>query len=316
VRHRVVRWSLIAGSAIVLYYAAVAFAVTSFLIGNNPRWRGMNKEPRDYGLAAETVSFVSTDGVPLRAWWIPAAQPARGSVVIAHGVDHTRQAMLDRATFLVHAGYNVLPVDLRGHGESGGHVVSPGVAEANDIVAAARFARSRDARVPVAVLGVSYGAVAGVFAAAQTKELAAVVADGAFPTGETVYRRILSHYVRDRAAPMWLRAGCAALGVPGMARAISLAYRMRTGLNLGGELGSAVSVAPRVRAPVLQISGGSDWMVPLADATRLRAALSNTQTTVVVIPGARHDTTHKTAPEIYERAVVSFLNRTMEAADR
>jgi pimeloyl-ACP methyl ester carboxylesterase len=186
--------------------------------------------------------------------------------------------MLGRAAFLVHAGYNVLTVDLRGHGESGGDVVSPGVVEANDILAAARFARARDARVPVAVLGVSYGGVAGLFAAAQTRELAAVVIDGAFPTGGTLYRRILSHYIHDRVAPMWLRAACAAAAAPGMARAMSLAYRVRTSLNLGSDLGSAVSVAPRVHAPVLMISGGGDWMVPLADATKLRAALSNTQT--------------------------------------
>lgn len=310
-RRRVARWGLIAATAVVLYYATAAFAFTSFLIGSNPRWRGMTKGPRDYGLAFQTVSLISPDGVPLRAWWIPATHPARASVVIAHGVDHTRQAMLDRAAFLVHAGYNVVTVDLRGHGESGGNVVSPGVTEANDILAAARFARARDAHVPVAVLGVSYGAVAALFAAAQTRELAAVVVDGAFPTGGAVYRRILSHYIHDRAAPMWLRAACAAVAAPGMARAMSLAFRVRTGVNLGSDLGSAVSIAPRVQAPVLMISGGDDWMVPLADATTLRTALSNTQTTFVVIPHAKHDITYKTAPEIYEPAVLSFLNRTM-----
>ena len=308
-RRGLVRWGVIAGSATVLYYAIMSFAVTSFLIGNKPRWRGMNAGPGDYRLAAETVSLPATDGVPLRAWWIPARQPARGSVVIAHGVDHTRQAMLPRAAFLVHAGYNVLTVDLRGHGESGGTVVSPGILEANDIIGAERFARSRDAGAPVAVLGVSYGAVATLFAAAHTTDLAGVIVDGAFPSGGTVYRRTVSHYIHDSATPLWLRGACGAAAVPGLVRAISLAYRVRTGVNLGSDFGSAISIAPRVRVPVLMISGGADWMVPLADAQELRAALANTQTTLVVIPRAGHDTTYRTAPDIYESAVLTFLNQ-------
>lgn len=308
-RRRALRWGVIVVSAVVLYYAIVGFAFTTVLIGNQARWRGITKGPNDYGLAAETVPFTSTDGVPLRAWWIPATQPARGSVVIAHGIDHTRQAMLERAVFLVHSGYNVLTVDLRGHGESGGKVVSTGVLEANDIVAAVQFAHTRDARLPVSVLGVSYGAVAALFAAARTRDVAALVLDGAFPTGGAVYHRIISHYILDSTAPMWLRAASIAAAAPGLARAMSLAYRIRTGLNLGSDLGSAVSVAPRVHVPVLMISGSDDWMVPHADATKLRLALRNTQTTLVVIPHAKHDTAYSTAPALYQAAVVSFLNR-------
>jgi len=308
-RGRVVRWGVYVASAIVLYYTLAAIAFTSFLVGNNPRWRGMNRGPSDYGLTAETVAFASTDGVPLRGWWIPAPARGLGTVVIAHGVDHTRQVMLSRAGFLVRAGYSVLAVDLRGHGESGGDVVSTGVAEARDVIAAARFARARHPDGPIAALGVSYGAVAVLFAAAESGELSALVLDGAFPTGGTVYRRILSHYVHDPTSPRWLRAACAAALAPGMTWVLSLAYGLRTGLNLGSDLGSAVSVAPRVSIPVLMISGGDDWMVPLADAERLRAALTNAHTSLVIIPNGEHDTTYKTAPDIYETAVLSFLKR-------
>jgi uncharacterized protein len=311
---RVARWGAVAAFLTLLFYGAVGFASTSVLIGDNPRWRGMDRGPQDFGLEAETVSLTTSDGVLLRAWWLPAASPVRGSIVIAHGIDHTRQVMLSRAVFLVRAGYNVLTPDLRGHGESGGNVVSPGFLEATDLMAAERFARQREPNAPVAVLGVSYGAVAALLAAGRSAGFAAVIADGAFPTGRSVYLRILDHFAHDRAAPFWLRAASAAASAPGLVSVISFVYYARTGAYLGPDFGSLVAAAPRVRAPVLLISGGDDWMVPPADARRLQAALSNTRSTLVIIPHGRHDTTYTTAPAVYEAAVLSFLAGVMDGA--
>ena len=59
------------------------------MIGDHPRWRGMNKGPQDFGLLGEAVSFRSTDGIPLKAWWLPAQGTPRVPVIIAHGIDHT-----------------------------------------------------------------------------------------------------------------------------------------------------------------------------------------------------------------------------------
>jgi pimeloyl-ACP methyl ester carboxylesterase len=59
------------------------------------------------------------------------------------------------------------------------------------------------------------------------------------------------------------------------------------------------------------IHGGDDWMVPPADAEQLRAALTTTHTTLIVIPRAEHDTTHQTAHAMYEAAVLAFLERTL-----
>ena len=81
-------------------------------------------------------------GIALKGWWLPASE-GRGAVIVAHGIDHTRQVMLPRTTFLVRAGYSVLLFDLRGHGESGGTVVSPGVLESRDILGALRYLRLR-----------------------------------------------------------------------------------------------------------------------------------------------------------------------------
>jgi len=88
----------------LLFYGVVGCSGCANMFGFHPRWRGMNRGPADFGLRGETVSFTSQDGIPLKAWWLPANGTPRGAVIIAHGIDHTRQVMLPRATFLVHAG--------------------------------------------------------------------------------------------------------------------------------------------------------------------------------------------------------------------
>jgi uncharacterized protein len=134
----------------VLFYAVVGYLGSADMFGDHPRWRGMNRGPADFGLRGETVSFDSKDGIPLKAWWLPASGTPRGAVIIGHGIDHTRQVMVPRAAFLVRGGYDVLALDLRGHGESSGSIVSPGLLEARDILGALRYIRSRGDNEPVA----------------------------------------------------------------------------------------------------------------------------------------------------------------------
>lgn len=144
--------------------------------------------------------------------------------MIARGIEHTRQVMLPRAAFLLHAGYHVLTPDLRGHRESGASVVSPGFLAARDLLAAERFARAREPEAPVAVLGLSYSAVAALLAAGQSTGFAAVSADRAFPSGRAVYDRVLDRVAHARESSIWMPAVGAAASAPGAVRTVSLVY--------------------------------------------------------------------------------------------
>jgi len=310
---RLASWGALIVGLMLLFYAGTGFAVTTFLVHNHARWPAGNGRPEDVGLAGETVSLRSGDGMTLSAWWLPAQRPARGTVVIAHGVDHTRQVMLPRAAFLVRAGYNALVPDLRGHGASAGDVVSPGVVESRDVLAGARYARARVPGLPVVLLGVSYGAEASLRAAAEPGLADAVVADGAFPSSSSVYRNVVHRFVRGPRSPLWLRVAAACAAAPGVVPALALAYWARTGIWLGLDFGSLDDVAPRIRVPVLLISGSADWMVPTTDARRLQSSLVGARTSLVVIPGATHDRAYDAAPDLYRSDVLSFLERVLPA---
>jgi uncharacterized protein len=188
---------------LVTLWGLVGYLATIPLVGVHPYWRQLRAQPKDFGLSAEDVSFRSMDGIRLAAWYIPARGIAHGTVIIAHGIDGNRSDMLPRASFLVRNGYNTLLVDLRGHGESGGDYAGPGYMEALDILGAVSYLRKRGQQGPIIVMGHSYGAVAALYAAARSKDIAAVIADSAYISFEDMTKRATTLLSEDPTRSFW-----------------------------------------------------------------------------------------------------------------
>lgn len=309
-RKRIRRWLLSILLALFVFYSIAGFVGSSQVIGEHPGWRKLIAKPEDFSLKAETVSFNSQDGIPLKGWWLPAQGTAHGNVVLAHGKDVNRSHMLPRASFLVRNGYNVLDIDLRDHGESGGWYISPGYLEARDILGAVDYVRQRGERAPIAVLGHSYGAVAALFATAQSPEITAAISDGAFASGTELLANVTRHYIHNTSTPLWARALLLLSECPGVQRATTLTYYLRTGVYLGPEVNSVIPAVTRIHQPVLFISGERDWISPTENARGMFSALPSTQKFLLVVTNAGHNTTYKSAPSQYERAVLEFLAKT------
>ena len=77
------RWLALLAT-VLFFYGAVGYLGCADMFGDHSRWRGINRGPADFGLLAETVSFTSQDGSPLKAWWLLANGTHRGAVVVAH----------------------------------------------------------------------------------------------------------------------------------------------------------------------------------------------------------------------------------------
>ena len=157
-------------------------------------------------------------------------------------------------------------------------------------------------------MGVSLGAEASLFAAAQSKDVAAVVSDGGYTSGLELFRNIQGYFAHDPSRGFLGRKLFAIGSMPGLAGSIALAYYLRTGVYLGSDLGPVLPAAAQIACPVLLISGERDWMVPTAQALRILAALPGTKNRLVTIPEAVHDTTFSKAPVLYKDAVLGFLD--------
>jgi hypothetical protein len=253
--------------------------------------------PASFQLAFDDVSFTASDGVSLQGWWVPAA-PARGSVVLVHGLNRSRIEMIRKVPFLHARGWNALLYDSRHHGRSGGDRSSFGWFERHDVRAAVAEAGRRSPG-PVVVWGISMGAAGTILAAAEDPAIAGVVADSSYRNLEDTVRHHLGAVGRMRP---WLRV------VPtGLLAAESLFWIRRIA---GFDTGDAdiVKAAGRLGGrPALFVANAGDWRMPSEIAFELKAAAGD-RARVLVAPGKKHAGAFKEATAAYESAVAEVLD--------
>jgi uncharacterized protein len=296
--------------SLILLWLVVGYLATIPVVGSDSYWRTLRALPSGFGLQAETVSFPSQDHIPLEAWYIPASGTPRGTVILAHGIDGNRSDMLPRAAFLVRDGYNALLVDLRDHGRSGGNYASPGYVESRDVLGAVDYLKSRGAQRPFIAMGHSYGAVAVLWSAARSPDVAAVIADGAYISFTDMVRRATFLLAQDPSRSFWERLGLRLAGMRGVEGAVVPIYWLRTGVWMNSRTANSLSPIARLgNRPILFIAGANDKICPAENARRMYSATPSSEKALLVIPGAEHDSTFDTNPELYESTVLAFLRR-------
>jgi pimeloyl-ACP methyl ester carboxylesterase len=176
------------------------------LVGNRAP---IDRSPADVGLEYEDIGFRATDGVPLRGWFVPRAEPEPGpAVVFVHGwlwnrlgnraglvpVPDKDVDFLPATRALHDAGYGVLLFDLRNHGESAADPpITYGPYEARDFAGAVKYLRRRpdvdEARI--GGLGCSMGANTMLFGTPTCQPVKALLAvqPARLPTFNTNFMR-------------------------------------------------------------------------------------------------------------------------------
>ncbi|MGD8398462.1 MAG: alpha/beta fold hydrolase, partial [Anaerolineae bacterium] len=174
-----------------------------------PYW----SDPADAEIYYRDVTLTTDDGVELAAWYVPAAgqmaPETSPSIILAHGLMDRKATMIQIVPWLHEAGYNVILVDFRGHGESEKLPTTIGREEALDIIAVLDWLEVEGVADRVGGLGMSLGAASLINAASQDSRLDALVLDSLFADwGDT-------DFARDyRLSPDWL--------VPGVPRPIDI----------------------------------------------------------------------------------------------
>ncbi len=132
------------------------------------------------GAHREDFDVHASDGVLLRGWKVRAAQPNGSWVLAFHGVADNRVGILSQSELLLRAGYNVVMMDSRAHGESEGPIATYGWLERNDTRAILDSLVSTEHPLHIYALGESMGAGIALQSAAADPRIEAVVAEASF----------------------------------------------------------------------------------------------------------------------------------------
>jgi uncharacterized protein len=231
--------------------------------------------------SAGEITLSQTGPHPLRAFLAPAV-PAEIAVVLIYPNPVNAQVLVRYFNFVRSTGYPVLMID---YDESRGFGYLERVA-ALDAVAALRARGVRR----VALMGVSEGAAAVLFAGAEDAPISAIISDSSYADLSAMMRRFPP---LDSLNPLFDRT-----------------VLWELGLRLGRPIAdiAPAKAAAQIERPLLLINGADDPLVPPADAHKIYAAARGPKE-LWIVPDAGHASALAADPNDYTRRVSVFLAR-------
>ena len=292
--------ALIAGLLCILIPLGIHFGFRA------PRVR-LQGTPEDLGLPFQSVRIPTARRRSLAAWLIPAnddrtqtnagsagsTQRARSSVLILHGWGSNAEQMLPLALPLAMAGFNLLLINARNHGDSDSDTFSSLPRFAEDLEHAIDWLLNEypNRASGVAVIGHSVGAGAALLSATRHPSINSAISLSAFAHPAEVTARVMAH-----------------LPVPKLAVTLVVRY---TEWLIGYRFDTIAPVNSirSVSCPVLLAHGLSDPLVPFSDAEQIHQQRTHDGVQLIALPGAGHAATDKL--QEYSGHLVAFLDATL-----
>jgi uncharacterized protein len=259
--------------------------------------------PASFNLEFRDVRFPSRDpGIEISGWWIPRAGSGK-AIVMVHGRGENRTTefydhFLDLGAALntfQGRGFNVLMIDLRAHGRSGGVDSTWGIGERHDVEGAVDWIKGQGFQPGgIGALGASLGATSCVYATAEDQDISALVTDGA---GVDEYASLKRGWTRSSGTPQFFFP------------AASLMERMLYGYDLHDlrPVDAMKKIPPR---PVLLIYGLLELPLDSDRRPQLKAAMPDAE--LWVVPDAIHTSAYTKVPQPYLAKVGAFFERNLK----
>jgi pimeloyl-ACP methyl ester carboxylesterase len=239
------------------------------------------------------VKVSAQDGAVLSGWLFAPRSPNGSAVIVLHGVADSRLGALGHAEFLLRHGFTVLVPDSRGHGRSGGELVTYGIREAEDVHCWADLLFQDPSLHRLYGIGLSLGGGILLQSLRTEPRFRAVVADSPFATFREIGDERLQQVSRMPEPVVWPIAR------------LGFAYaRVRYGLDL--STASPVAAVRSTHVPVLLIHGTADRNIPLHHSLELQAA-NPPATKLWVVRGAGHVESLGMDPQGYARRVTEWF---------
>jgi fermentation-respiration switch protein FrsA (DUF1100 family) len=241
-------------------------------------------------LSREELIIDSPFGYKLYGLYIANADSNK-TVIISHGITRNAIRSLRYISPFYHRGFNILCIEHRNHGRSGGKDTSYGHYEKYDMKAWVDWMYKRDGEIcTVGVHGESMGSAIAILHAAIDSRIAFIVADCPYAriADQFAYRlKVEYHLPRFPFIPI-----------------ANLMCKLRTGFSFNKA--APLDVISRLQLPVLFIHGEADSYIP-PQSSRVMYELKPGVKQLWIAPKSEHAETQPDYPSAYDQHIGGFL---------
>jgi fermentation-respiration switch protein FrsA (DUF1100 family) len=278
---------------LLLLIGAAIFTVEKILPYSSikPMKRQSNATPNDVGLAYEPFA-VKNDSVTIQGFYIPN-DTAKATIICIHGISNCKENFISFAKKLHDIGCNVVLVDLRAHGKSGGQYCTFGYYEKYDIQKIIDFALSKSSVTNIGIHGHSLGGAVAI----QTLELDNRLKFGIIESTYTTYEKVMSAYSKNY------------IGFQNDALTHRIALKSSKIAHFDIEKLKSVESCKNIHVPILMEHGTADERIPFSMGQENFAALSSKDKTFYAIENGGHVKVHASGGEKYWEVVRRFVER-------
>lgn len=242
----------------------------------------------------EPIFITSKDDLKLKLAGYVYEQESKTAewVIVAHGYTSSAEGMTRFIRHFYEQDYNVLAVDLRGHGRSEGEYIGMGWHDRLDMIEWINEVVDRDAQAEIALFGISMGGATVMMTAGEKlpDNVKVVVEDCGYATVSDVFIYQLDDL----------------FGLPEfpVIQAANTVTNLRAGYDLYEA--SAVEQLKKSRLPILFIHGDQDTFVPFEMLNSVYNAAAG-EKEQLIIEGAGHGEAVKVNPAAYWQTVDGFM---------
>ena len=237
-----------------------------------------------------TISLKTDNDILIDAWY-STMDSSRTCIIFFHGITVNKSYYISEAAMMRQMGYNVMLVDLRAHGRSGGNTSTFGMKETDEVQKAYNWALA-NGNDRIILYGGSLGAAICIKAVAEKKvQPAAIIAD--MPFGS------LHHHLVAKASN---------LGFPSEPFATLVTMWMGFEKGFNGFDHDVSDYARKVNCPALIQWGEEDSYVNRKEVMGVYQNLASPMKKFVSYPHADHESLLKIDPDEWQYQIQTFIN--------
>ncbi len=236
----------------------------------------------------------STDGLKLHAYKVINENPTDKWVIAVHGYTSEGVKMSSYAKKYYDMGYNVLILDLRGHGSSEGEYIEMGWDDRLDIISWINYLIDENKNAKIVLHGVSMGASTVLMASGENlpSNVKLIVADCGYTSVWEQFSYQLDELFSLPEFPI--------LNVSALVGQIRAGYSLKDA--------SAIEQVKKSNTPILYIHGDKDDFVPYYMMQELYDA-TNSEKEMLTIKGAEHAKSSEVDPKTYWTTIYELTNK-------